>query len=351
MLLSIIIINYNTFQLTCDCIQSIKQTTHVEHEIILVDNNSKERAATDFLQVFPDVQLLALTENVGFGRANNAGVEKAAGKYVLLLNSDTLVKEATVDETVAYLESNPSVDILGCKVFTDGGAVQKTVYEYKGELSFFRSIVFFIKRNAIMKELIGIVYKQLQKRKQKRAASAVATTVNGEVTTHKTAITPNYQDGKRIGALVGVFLLLKRSVYIESKGFDPDFFMYHEELDWFLKRLRKYNVVYYPDVSITHFFGKSDVYRKMSLQLHVSHYLFWYKMSVGHFILYFLYNIAEIPSRAIMSLVTFNKKYISDVPVFFKAFPYALFDIPRYSNRYGGRKEMLKLRSLRKKGL
>src|SRR5207249_1191548 len=105
-------------------------------------------------------------------------------------------------------------------------------------------------------------------------------------------------DGKRIGALNGVFLLVKRSVYIESKGFDPDFFMYDEETNWFLKRLRNYNVVFYPNASIMHFYGKSNVYNKMNLQHHVSQYLFWYKISWAHYILFFLYNLVDIPCKS-----------------------------------------------------
>ncbi len=323
----------------------------MEYEIILVDNNSRECAATDFLKIFPNLHLVELKENVGFGRANNYGVAKAIGKYVLLLNSDTLVHEHTIDDTVSYLIAHSEIDILGCKVMTNGGAIQRTVYEYKGELSFFRSVIFFIKRNSVMKALIAIVYKQLQKRSQKKTARETVALHEEPQKKEALKLTPNYQNGKRIGALVGVFLLLKKSVYQESKGFDPDFFMYDEELNWFLKRLRSYNIVYYPDASIFHFFGKSDVYRKMSLQQRVSQYLFWYKMSIPHFMLFILYNLLEIPSKAIMSLVTLKKEYIAEVPFIFRAFPYALFDIPRYSNKYGGRKHMLKLRSLKKAGL
>jgi GT2 family glycosyltransferase len=278
-------------------------------------------------------------------------VEVASGKYVLLLNSDTLVHERTLDETVGYLEANPEIDILGCKVFTNGGSIQRTVYEYKGELSLLGSAVFFVKRNAIMKELIRIGFNAWQKRRQKTNGHVVAMSQSGEEIKTPVKLTPNYIDGKRIGALNGVFLLLKRSVYLESKGFDPDFFMYDEETNWFLKRLRKYNVVYYPHVSIMHFYGKSNVYNKMNLQHHVSQFLFWYKISVPHFVLFILYALMEIPSKALVSLVKWDKNLISEVPTTIKALPYVFFDIPRYPNRYGGRKEMLKLRSLRKRGL
>ncbi len=348
MLVSIIIINYNTFALTCDCIRSIQATTHVPFEIILVDNNSRECEPEKFLTIFPQVKLIALKENVGFGRANNRGVEEAAGKYILLLNSDTLVKENTIDETVAYLEAHTELDVLGCKVMTNGGAIQRTVYEYKGELNFFGSLLFFIKRNAVMKELIRLL---VGMRSQKVLPKAVVNADTNKENQPVAAPTPNYHNGKRIGALVGVFLLLKKSVYIASRGFDPDFFMYDEETNWFLKRLRNYKIVFYPAVEIFHYYGASNVYKKMNLQHHVSQYLFWYKISIPHYLLFLLYNLAEIPSKALVSLVKRDKNLLGEIPTQFKAFPYALLDIPRYSNRYGGRKEMLKLRSLKKQGL
>ena len=89
MFLSIIIVNYNTFDLTCNCIRSIQDTTSIGHEIILIDNNSKDRSSEEFLKLFPGIRLFTLSENVGFGRANNYGMERAIGKYILLLNSDT----------------------------------------------------------------------------------------------------------------------------------------------------------------------------------------------------------------------------------------------------------------------
>lgn len=356
MLLSIIILNYNTFKLTCQCIKSIKDTAKTtSYEIILIDNNSKECPADDFLKVFPDIKLIAIKENIGYSRAKNKGFEKATGKYLLSLDSDTVVHENTIDETVEYLENNTGVDILGCKVFTNGGSVQGTVYPYKGELNFFRSVVFFIKRNTILKELIRIVYNNTKGRKQRSAADESNRTEgpnNGLTLQEKwKRLTPNFVDGARIGSMVGCFLMLKRSVYLETKGFDPDFFMYHEELDWFLKRLRQYNAVYYPYVSIMHYYSGSNIHNKMSLQLHVSHYLFWYKMSKAHMPLFFLFNVFEIPSKLIMGAIKRERWYFDDVKTIFKALPYAFFDIPKYSNRYGSRRNPLKLKYLTRRGL
>src|ERR1700761_7305700 len=90
MQLSIIIINYNTFQLTCNCIQSIyDKLTGVDFEIILVDNASVECDAHLFKAKFPNINLIISPTNTGFTGGNNLGVANATGEYLLLLNSDT----------------------------------------------------------------------------------------------------------------------------------------------------------------------------------------------------------------------------------------------------------------------
>ena len=90
MQLSIIIINYNTFTLTCNCIRSIhEKLTGLSYEIVLVDNASVERDPNEFKALFPDIVLVASKENTGFTGGNNLGLKHASGEYILLLNSDT----------------------------------------------------------------------------------------------------------------------------------------------------------------------------------------------------------------------------------------------------------------------
>lgn len=352
MLLSIIIINYNTFELTCNCIKSIRQTAAIDYEVILVDNNSRECDASLFLKVFPDVQLISLTENVGFARANNAGVNRAKGKYVLLLNSDTIVKPETLNETVDYLEKNPSVDILGCKVvFEDDKTVQTTVVKDEKEYKLASALKFLVKRNTLFVETRLFIHN----RKQHKAAPVLGGQKGGEAalqTGHdkNKPVEINYHEGRRIGSLVGVFVLIKRSVYLESKGFDPDFFMYYEEIEWFVNRLRKYNIVYYPHASILHFHGGSDVHKKMNQQFWVSQYLFWYKMGYAQYFFYLIYNFFEIPSRWLVRYIYNKPRPGKDIPAMVRSMPY-FFKILRYPNKYGARKAMLKLDYLQKNNL
>jgi GT2 family glycosyltransferase len=341
-MLSIIIINYNTFQLTLNCIRSIVETTEIEYEILLIDNNSKECNPQLFLDFFPLLRLMELKENVGFARANNIGMKNAKGDYILLLNSDTIVQRNTINETVGFLKENKSVDIIGCKSVLENGITQKTVYEYYDETSLIPSLKYLFKHNTIIQTLLGQVAKR-----RKSSTSRKKMVARGE----DKACDENYQhEKKRIGFLMGVFLLFKRSVYENTKGFDPDFFMYHEEKEWFLNRLRNYNIMYYPKASIIHYHGKSDVYNKMNLQHHVSDYLFWYKMGYAQFSFFILYNLIEIPSRILLGTITMDRFHFKNLAVILKSLSY-IGDIIRYPNKYGSRKEMLKIKYLKKNQL
>ena len=94
MTVSIIIINYNTFLVTCDCIASVLQYTKgVPYEIILVDNASPNDNPDDFLVKFPGINLIKSKENGGFAKGNNLGIAAASGDIILLLNSDTVLTE------------------------------------------------------------------------------------------------------------------------------------------------------------------------------------------------------------------------------------------------------------------
>src|SRR5687767_14203858 len=104
---SIIIINYNTYFLTCNCIKSVfEYTKDISFEVILVDNASKELEPIKFEEQFPDIKVIRLQENIGFAGGNNAGLQFASGKYILLVNSDTLLTENSIPITFNYLEEN-----------------------------------------------------------------------------------------------------------------------------------------------------------------------------------------------------------------------------------------------------
>lgn len=123
---SIIIINYNTFDLTCKCIGSvIAHTKGISYEIILVDNASTECDPGLFTERFPAVKLIQSPVNIGFAGGNNLGIKEASGKYILLLNSDTELKDNAVKSCADYLDAHPEAGVVSVKLVYPGGVIQQ----------------------------------------------------------------------------------------------------------------------------------------------------------------------------------------------------------------------------------
>src|SRR5690554_5149363 len=119
--ISFIIINYNTFELTCKCISSIKTKVHdVGYEIILVDNASVEISADKFLEKFPDIKLIKSDVNLGFAKGNNLGISHARGNYICLINSDASLKSDFDTSAIDLLKNNELGFLTGKLVFPNG---------------------------------------------------------------------------------------------------------------------------------------------------------------------------------------------------------------------------------------
>ena len=113
-LVSIIVINYRTRELTLECLRSVaRETENLDYEILLVDNASHDGLIEAVAGELPDVRRIPLTENVGFARGNNLAAEQARGKYLLLLNSDTLVLDRAIDRLLAFAAERPAAKIWG----------------------------------------------------------------------------------------------------------------------------------------------------------------------------------------------------------------------------------------------
>jgi len=129
---SIIILNYNTFQLTCNCIESIIEfTKDVSYEIILVDNLSTECDADLFKQKFPSINLVKSNENGGFAKGNNLGIAAANGEFILLLNSDTYLIEDAISKTINYYKNESLKCVIGCKMQYPNGDIQHTARKFR----------------------------------------------------------------------------------------------------------------------------------------------------------------------------------------------------------------------------
>ena len=123
--ISIVIVNYNVKDFLHKCLSSIQSSSgNLNIETIVVDNDSKD-GSVEYLQPrFPEVKFIALKENIGFGKANNLGFNESSGKYILILNPDTILEERTLSVMFEYMERNPETGIAGCKVLNPDGTFQ-----------------------------------------------------------------------------------------------------------------------------------------------------------------------------------------------------------------------------------
>ena len=132
MLVSIIIVNYNTFKITCDCIESvIKCTRKVAYEIVLVDNASPNDNPDDFLLKFPTIHLIKSKENGGFAKGNNLGIKAAKGTVILLLNSDTVLTEDSISMAAAELQKHNDVAAITVRLVYPDGKLQHTARKFR----------------------------------------------------------------------------------------------------------------------------------------------------------------------------------------------------------------------------
>jgi GT2 family glycosyltransferase len=231
MKLSIIIINYNTFNMTSNCLRDIYANDwSFSFEVILVDNASIERNPDDFKNEFPAIKLVKSSKNEGFARGNNMGIDIANGEYVLILNSDTLHLNDGIKKSVQYMDAHKTeADLagVGCKLLSLDGSRQDSSFDYRIGLKsslFDNSIISFI----IAKFGYGKYrdYKYVEKMHEKEHA---------------------------VQALLGAFMLFKKKVIDTVGPFDPDFFLYYEEFEWCYRiNDSGYRIMYIPEATITH---------------------------------------------------------------------------------------------------
>ena len=228
--LSIIIVNWNTQDITRNCLRSIRQRVgSISCEVIVVDNASSDASVELIRAEFPDVRLIVNDDNLGFGRANNQGMRIARGRYFLLLNSDTLVIDDSVQRLVSFMESDPRIGIAGCKLLFEDLTLQSSC-------SRFPSI-----KIALLEDLM--LYKFLSRRRQGELL------LNGYWA---------HDRARDVDAVWGAAMLVRREVFEQTGGFDERIFMYGEDLEWCMRvHDGKWHIAFTPDCRIVHLNHKS----------------------------------------------------------------------------------------------
>jgi len=230
--LSIVIVNYNVKYFIRQCIQSILKSDFSDtYEIIVVDNNSSDDSLTMLQQEFGNkIVLKANTENLGFSKANNQGFKLAQGKYVLILNPDTIVEEHTLQVCYDHLENEKEVGAIGVKMFDGAGN-----YLPESKRGFPKPLSAFFKLSGLSK-----LFK-------------------------KSAFFNQYYLGHlsndrfhEVDVLTGAFLFTRKEILDKIGGFDEDYFMYGEDIEMsFQIKEAGFKIMYVPSTSIIHFKGES----------------------------------------------------------------------------------------------
>lgn len=247
---SIVIVNWNTRALLRDCLVSIAAETRAPHEIIVIDNASRDGSAQMVADEFPDAVLIANSDNKGFAGANNQGLRIARGDHVLLLNPDTIVLDGAIDKMLDWLSRHPDVGCVGCQVLEGPGVIQRTCFADPSAL------------NLAIVEL-GLM----------RLADRIP--LFGR---------PWYSDWDRttereVDVVSGMFMLVPRAVLDKVGPLDDAFFVYAEEADW-CRRIRKagWRCVFAPVAQIVHLDGGSkstaQIKPKMYVQMQKSHLIY-----------------------------------------------------------------------------
>lgn len=314
---SIIIVNYNTPEVTIECLNSLKKfkdSFNFSFEVILVDNAPRKQYKSLFENCFPDIIYIKSEKNIGFGPANNMGMELARGKYFLLLNSDTIITDNSINLSIDYLEADiaEQTGLIGCKLLNEDLSYQHSFYPFTGN-----SIWNYFKANNPILNKLFQVNRKFQELHQ----------------------------NTRVGDVSGAFMLLRAKVFLTLKGFDPDFFLYCEETEWCRNRIAKhFDIVYFPATSIIHLGGKSAPKDKMAIQSSIAEYLFWYKCGIAYYVLFFLINTINLLTQIIIFPFVSKGNRIdlnSYLKRYFIALKYAITDIPKYAPAYASRKKPL----------
>jgi len=221
--LSIVIVNFNNKDLLYNCLSSIfKATKNLSFEVIVADNNSQDNSPEMVTKEFPQVRLFCNKINLGFSKANNQGIEKARGKNILLLNSDTIVLEDSLNKMVNFLNERRDVAIVGCQMQTKEGRPYRSCFKFPNLAEQLISRNFFKKFFDISRFSLNY---------------------------------PDWNSGKikEVDWLSGAALMIKKEVLEQIGMLDESLFIYFEDVDLcYRAKEAGFKICYLPQAGIIH---------------------------------------------------------------------------------------------------
>ncbi len=225
---SIIILTHNTKELTLSCLDSLFRTEwgNVTKEVIIVDNASSDKTLESIQSRYPGVTRIRNPKNLGFAAGNNVGIKKAAGRYVLLLNSDTEVKNNSIPSMISFMDAHQTCGVATCAVFLGNGTLDPACH--RGFPTPWASFTYMVGLEKLFPK----------------------TTLFGQYHLgYKRMNTPH-----EIDCPSGAFFLVKKDVIRTVGLLDEDFFMYGEDIDWAYRiKQQGWEIWFNPEVAIFHY--------------------------------------------------------------------------------------------------
>ncbi|GIV83542.1 MAG: glycosyl transferase [Candidatus Roseilinea sp.] len=227
--LSVIILTYNTRDLTCACVQSViadAERTPYTVEIVVVDNASTDGTVTALRQATPDVHIIVNASNLGFSRGNNVGLRTARGRYMMLLNSDTEIQPDALQTLIAFMDAHPDAGACGPMLLNADGSLQPSGRPLPSMWTPIMSMTRLYR-----------LWKRDFYRQAGRDYNAIA----------------------KVGEVSGAALLVRREAYVSVGGLDPNLFAYYEDIDW-CKRIGDagFSVYYVPGARVVHYWQSTS---------------------------------------------------------------------------------------------
>lgn len=294
---TIVIVNWNTRDFLRSCVQSvIDQCKDCSYEIIVIDNASEDSSHEMIESEFPLVQLIANSSNKGFAFACNQGMRIAKGRYVLLLNPDTIVLDNAISKCIAFSDTRPDAGIVGCQVLGDKASILRTCFRFPSPVTILLTQLGFSSRFTNSR-LLG--YSEMGGWDRK--------------------------DEREVDVVTGMFMLVKQSA-IEKVGLmDEDYFMYAEEADW-CYRFKKagFNRVFTPIAKIIHVDGgkksTSQIPKRMFVQKQKSLLLFQKKhrgflMWTITWLIFVVAQMVRMPVVAVISIFSTKENRSKDMRI------------------------------------
>jgi len=261
--LSIIIISFNTKEITKKCLLSLKKNFvkyPLEHEIIVVDNNSQDGTVEfllDLKKQWNNLHIFLSKINLGFSKGNNLGLEKCKGKYVLYLNSDAIVSDIDFRDLIKLMEMQKDIGALTVKVILPTGEIDPA--SHRGFPTLWRSLTYF---SGLEKAFFNIP-------------------ILNKLFGGYHLVNLNLNDIHEIDVPTGAFLFTKREILDKFGGFDKDYFTYGEDIEmaFQIKKLG-YKIIYYPLWKVLHLKSVSGLKKKDENIKKKTNYYFYDSMKI-----------------------------------------------------------------------